>query len=169
MSETLTPTFPHLLAAVTDYAQRFEAMYKDRLLGHDRLASGDLLNSIHARVVAQGVTIAVDVDLAKHWQYVEWDTRPHWPPPDALLRWITVKPVIPRPDSRGRIPTPRQLAFLIGRKIAQKGTKGTHDLYDTVEQLNTDYEEIFARAIAEDVGDMADVMLRSFADTHTRD
>ena len=160
--------WPHLLAVLADYAHHFEALYRDKLLEHGHRASAELLQSIHANVVTASGQIAVDVDLASHWQYVEWDTVPHWPPMDAILRWITVKPILPTPDSRGRIPTPRQLAFLISRKIARFGTKGTHDLYDSVEQLNTEYAERIEAAITEDVGEMTDAILSTFTDTHTR-
>lgn len=172
--------WPHLLAVLADYAHHFEALYRDKLLEHGHRASAELLQSIHANVVTASGQIAVDVDLASHWQYVEWDTVPHWPPMDAILRWITVKPILPTPDSRGRIPTPRQLAYLIGRAMAGKspnqanlknphgGTTGTHDLYDSVEQLNTEYAERIEAAITEDVGEMTDAILSTFTDTHTR-
>ena len=57
------------------------------------------------------------------------------PPISAIEKWvekrIEVKPIIP--DSRnGKVPTTRQLAFVIARSIGEKGTKGTHVLDKTI-------------------------------------
>jgi len=41
---------------------------------------------------------------------------------DRILQWIKDKPVIASPDSRGRIPSDKSLAFMIARSIHQKGT-----------------------------------------------
>ena len=39
-----------------------------------------------------------------------------------IKNWIAAKGITPYPDSKGRTPTPDQLAFLIYRSINQKGT-----------------------------------------------
>jgi hypothetical protein len=53
------------------------------------------------------------------------------PPISAIEKWIEVKPIIP--DSRiGKVPTTKQLAFLIARSSGEKGTKGTHALDNTI-------------------------------------
>ena len=94
----------------------------------------------------------VTITLADYWKYVEDDTKPHWPPVSAILEWIRVKPVIPRPDSRDRIPKPEQLAYLIGRKIAKEGTEGSHDLALSATECNRKYEPLIAEALAQDLG-----------------
>ena len=80
------------------------------------------------------------------------DTEPHWPPPSAILKWIMAKPVLPRPMKNGKLPTPQQLAFLIGRKIAVFGTEGIPDLTDSVQDMNTAFRERIAEALAADMG-----------------
>lgn len=107
--------------------------------------------------------LAVDMSLAEHWKYVEYDTKPHWAPRDKILDWIKVKPVLPTPNENGKVPTPGQLAFLIQRKIANEGTKGSHDLENSVSALNEYYAQRIADAVAEDFGDSVDVVLKSFA------
>ena len=63
-------------------------------------------------------------NLPKEWAYVESGRKPgKFPPPDAIRKWITVKPLVPRAGKNGRVPTIRQMAFLIGRKIAEQGIK----------------------------------------------
>ena len=100
--------------------------------------------------------------MADYWKFVEEDTKPHWPPLDAILSWIRVKPIIPRPDANGKIPTPATLAFLIGRAMAGKspnqancknpqgGTTGTHDLRDTERAVIPMYVERLQEALHRD-------------------
>lgn len=151
MADTIT--FHNVLAVLRDYAAEVRNLYQDNLIRHDRIASGGLLNSAECRVEVNGRVYEVVMTLEDYWRYVEEDTRPHWPPVDAILRWVQIKPVIPRPDAAGRIPTPRQLAYLIGRKIAREGTEGSHDLADAVAQMNERYRERLSEALGADVSE----------------
>ena len=139
-----------LLAILQELAKDIEENYKDHLEQHDRIASGDLMRSISTEIEVNGTRYTVWLNLADYWKYVEEDTRPHWPPKAAIDRWIFIKPVIPRPDGKGRIPTPEQLSFLIRRKIAEEGTKGTHDLRDTENAVLPAYEERLLEALERD-------------------
>lgn len=122
--------------------------YKDELLQHDRKATGTLLDSVTAVVDVQGDVYEVKLQLADYWKYVEEGTAPHWPPRKAILDWIKAKPVIPRPDSKGRIPTQESLAFLISRKIARVGTEGSHDLQKTLDAVMPIWDEKLRGALA---------------------
>ena len=89
--------YPHLAEVLREFADYFRNDYEQRLIGHDRYATGELLESIRTEVRAGGTTYEVVVHLRDYWKYIEDDTRPHFPPPDALLRWVQVKPTLPRP------------------------------------------------------------------------
>ena len=141
-----------LRAVLDEYGVAVRNLYQDRLILHDRIATGELLNSVEVHVDYDGQAYEVKLDLADYWRYIEMDTAPHWPPPSAILKWIQAKPVLPRPLKNGKLPTPQQLAFLIGRKIAVFGTKGQPDLTDSVEDMNRQYQERIAAALAHDVG-----------------
>lgn len=130
----------NLVKVLEEYAQEVRNLYQDKLIQENRIATGELLNSVEYRVEQKGVEYDVIITLADYWRFIETDTEPHFPPPDALLKWIQVKPVLPRPDANGKIPTPQQLAFLIGRKIAEEGTKGNYPLYNSVEEINKKYK-----------------------------
>ena len=106
-----------------------------------------LASTVTSEVEVHGTTYQVVLNLQEYWKYVEEGTRPHWPPISAIARWIEIKPVIPRPDENGRIPTPQSLAFLISRKIAREGTQGTHDLQETTDALLGYYEERIAEVM----------------------
>lgn len=142
----------NLQKVLEEYAVAVRNLYQDRLILHDRIASGKLLNDINAHVEYDGQTYEVQLDLWNYWRYIEMDTEPHWPPPSAILKWIQIKPVLPRPMKNGKLPTPQQLAYLIGRKIAVFGTKGIPDLTDSVQDMNTAFRERIAAALAQDMG-----------------
>lgn len=139
-----------LLLALQDLAGDVEKNYKEHLEQSDRVASGDLLRSISTEIEVKGTRYIVWLNLADYWKYVEWDTKPHWPPPDAIRRWIFIKPVIPRPLANGKLPTAEQLTFLISRKIATEGTKGSHDLKRTLDAVLPAYEERLLEALHRD-------------------
>lgn len=140
----------NLLAVLEDLAKDVKENYKAQLELHDRKASGDLLDSVSTSVEVNGTVYSVWLTLADYWKYVENGTRPHWPPKEAIDRWIRIKPVLPRPDSNGRIPTPEQLSFLIRRKIAREGTEGSHDLQKTEDAVLPAYEERLLEALQRD-------------------
>ena len=140
----------NLYAVLQEYGVEVRNRYQDRLILHDRIASGALLNSCEVHIEYSGGTYEVQLDLADYWRFVEMDTAPHWPPRAAILKWIQIKPVLPRPMKNGKLPTPEQLAFLIQRKIAVFGTEGKPDLTDTVEEMNKVYRERIAAALAAD-------------------
>lgn len=152
MADTVLWTTDNLRAVLEEYGVAVRNLYQDRLILHDRIASGDLLNSVEAHVEYDGRAFEVQLDLLSYWRYIEMDTEPHWPPPSAILKWIQIKPVIPRPLKNGKLPTPQQLAYLIGRKIAEKGTKGIPDLTDSVEDMNRQFKDRIAAALAADAG-----------------
>ena len=134
-----------------DYAKDIRDRYKDVLANNGHIASPELVDSIKTEVVVGADAYEVTMTLKEYWKYVENDTRPHFPPPDALLKWIEVKPVIPRPGKDGRIPTPKQLAYLIGRHINTFGTKGTHDLQKTKDDIFSWYKDKISAALGRDI------------------
>lgn len=144
---------PHLQAVLQEMAADLAENYRDQLGRSGRNASRNLLNSVTARVALDRNVWEVQLSLLEYWKYIEYGTRPHWPPPEKILEWITVKPVIPRPGRDGRIPTPKQLAYLIGRKIARVGTEGKPDLQETVERLMPWYERKISEALGTDASE----------------
>lgn len=160
--DTLVNT-DRLLSVLEALAADVKAGYQDQLEKSGHRATGNLIDSVTTEVEVRGTTYTVYLNLADYWKMVEHDTEPHWPPRQAILEWIRVKPVIPRPDAKGRIPTPQQLAFLISRAMAGEsprqaecknprgGTTGTHDLRRTEEAVIPFYTEAIAQALGDDL------------------
>ncbi len=140
-----------LQKVLEDFATDIRDRYKDVLANNDHIASRKLVDSVKTQVVVGDNSYEVTMTLQDYWKYVENDTKPHFPPRDAILKWIEVKPVIPRPGSNGVIPTPKQLAFLICRKIANEGTTGTHDLQKTKDDILPWWREQISKALGHDM------------------
>ena len=123
----------------------FAAALKDKLEANGSNASGVLSKSINGKVKFDGKYITVSIQLEDYYKYVEYGTKPHFPPIDAIKQWIKVKPVLPRPLENGKLPTENQLAYLIGRKISKVGTKANPFLAPTIRDfalVDKIYEEV---------------------------
>lgn len=140
----------NLHKALEEFARDFRNAYQDRLIRSDRIASGKLLNSVEYMVNKNGTSFSISLELEDYWIYVEDDTRPHFPPLDKIREWIKVKPVLPRAIN-GKLPTENQLAYLIGRKISRVGTKGSHDLEETINSLENQFDDRIGEAIEQDI------------------
>ena len=140
-----------LQQVLQDFAEDIRDRYRDVLAKNDHIASRKLVDSIKTQVEVGENYYEVTMTLEDYWKYVENDTKPHFPPPDAILKWIEVKPVIPRPGADGRIHTQKQLAFSSGRTIARVGTTGTHDLEQTKEDILPWWREQISKALGHDI------------------
>lgn len=141
-----------LLQVLMDLARDIEDNYKEQLAVSGRYtAEYALIDSVRTQVRVGDSGYEVVMNLNDYWKYVENGTKPHFPPPDKILTWIQIKPIIPRPDALGRTPTENQLAYLIGRKIAREGTEGTHDLEKTKDAIIPFYRERIAQALGHDM------------------
>jgi hypothetical protein len=152
--------FPNLQAVLQDYIEELKIEYENNLLDSDRVASWDLINNIEIVTSFEGYNYWIGFNLKDYWKYVEYGTKPHFPPVDALLRWIEIKPVLPYPNSKGKLPTPKQLAYLIGRKISEVGTEGSHDLAEANKTIHQKYEELIQMALDEDIMDNIDTIVK---------
>lgn len=150
--------FKHLQKALADYAQAIADQYKTNLESSGRRASGNLITSVNTKVDVDGTLFEIELQLEEYWKYVEEGrSAGGFPPVSKILEWIRIKPILPYPDRNGKLPTENQLAFLIGRKIANEGFEGSNDLENTMEEV--DYEEQIQEAMDKDVLGCLDELL----------
>lgn len=158
-----------LQKVLKDYARDAEQLYKSKITDGGKNASKKLLESVKSNVVVGNQAYEVTLTLEHYWKYVEYGRqgktsspikaypgahppgKAAFPPVGEILKWIEVKPVIPRPGSNGRIPTPKQLAYLIGRKIEQHGIEPFPALHNTQEELKESYQEKISAALGHDI------------------
>jgi hypothetical protein len=152
--ETNTLTFANLQKVFADYGKYAEQIYKYNLGLTRKNASRRLSDSTKYFVRVGDKAMVVGLRLEEYWKFVEYGRKPgKFPPPSAILKWIEVKPIIPRPDANGRIPSPRSLAYLIGRKIKNEGIDPAPILATTAEQVNAKFMQAIRDALKKDFGD----------------
>lgn len=132
--------------------------YKKKLTGSKHIATKSLVNSVTQEVIVGDATYEVVLHMEDYWKYVENDTRGRQtglpgrkdPPFDAIYKWVKIKRILPRPNQKGKIPTLRTLAWMIAHKIGEYGTKGTHDLERTKDDIIPAYMDRLRAAVGRD-------------------
>ena len=157
--------FDELNAVLADYAKEAEEIYKYQISLGGKNASRNLVNTIKSNVVVGENAYEVTLTLQEYWKYIEGGRKGKtssppgakykaaFPPVDAILNWILVKPVLPRPSADGKMEKlrPKSLAYLIGRKIEQEGIEPHPALKTTQEELMKMYRERLSAALGHDV------------------
>lgn len=153
--------FENLRKALEDFGQLLVDEYKDNLLINDKLASGDLYNSVKYHIKTDGAEFQVNLELNHYWKYIENGRKAgKFPPISKIEEWIRVKPVIPRPMKNGKLPTEQQLAFLISRKIANEGIKPTPILQESIDSVMYVMRELIEDALYKDINSEVEIMFR---------
>lgn len=143
-----------LRQVLNDFADYVIRVSRENLGANGSYASGLLGDSMEKIVEIGDNRFSVSIVLQDYWEYVENGRKPgKFPPPNRIREWILVKPVRPRPDSRGKLPTVNQLAYLIGRKISLEGIPKRPFFRPAVEEAKAYYEEAISLAIDEDVAE----------------
>lgn len=149
-------TFTNLQAVLEKYGEEVRNLYQDNLIRVDKIATGTLLNSVEFSVEQYGRRFDVVLTLADYWRWVEDGRKPgKMPPPSAILKWVLAKPVIPKPNDNGRIPTPQSLSWAIAKSIEKNGILPTPALKRASEDTFARMEQDIADAFAKDVGENA--------------
>lgn len=133
------------------FSESLQSLYKQNLIDNNIPATGELVNSVQANVSINENTHQVVLTLEEYWKYIEYGRKPgKFPPPDKILSWVRSKPILPVENS-GRIPTEKQLSFLIGRKISEKGIEARPILENTISDLYDQFINNITSAFADDV------------------
>ena len=150
----------NLQRVLGEFAVELRNRYQDNLIRDNKIATGNLLNSIDYKVQYDDRAIWVELHLEDYYKWVENGRGPgKFPPPDKTLERI--KPIIPD-DRGGRLPTEQQLAFLIGRKIAEQGIEPGNQLHNAMDDIFPQFEERIDEAIALDINEAIDIIFSSF-------
>lgn len=148
-----------------DYSRDAEKLYKYQLSLGGKNASRQLIDNVKSFVVVGDNSYEVTLNLQHYWKYIEGGRKGKessppgavykaaFPPVKALIDWILVKPILPRPDAEGKMQKlrPKSLAYLIGRKIYEEGIEPFPALETTKEELDRLYHEKLSVALGHDV------------------
>ena len=147
----LAKLFPNLVEVLDAYGKTLVEKYRQGLEDGDHIATGNLYRSVTSEVTLNGQSFIVEFRMPEYGEYLEQGTKPHFPPIDAILGWIKAKRIVPRQDSQGRLPTEKQLAYLIARKISEDGTPRT-GIYEKANDLTyREWNKLIDEAIAMDL------------------
>lgn len=154
-------SFYNLQEVLEQYGEALRNAYQDNLISDDKIASGELLNSVDFLVLTGNNEIWVEFHLEDYYKYIEYGTKPHWPPLNKIMEWIRVKPVLPN-NNTGKLPTVEQLAFLIGRKISEDGIEPGKQFQNAQESLKAEWEAKIEEAITKDINESVDFILLKY-------
>lgn len=157
---TIEQDFTNTANAIDSFTRDFVEIYKQLLMRDDKKASGNLVNSIkQLDIEFKGNNMSGVISLANYWKYVEYGRRPgKFPPPNKILKWIEIKPVLPRPIN-GIKPTNKQMAFLISRKIAREGIKPGNQFEEALNITWNKHKNNISNAISADLDSIIDTIL----------
>ena len=144
--------FKNVISVLNDFGKFLVEEYKDNLILNNVNASDNLYKSVKYMLDVGSKKFEVKLELADYWKYVENGRKPgKWPPISAIEKWIEIKPVLPRPMANGQLPTNKQLAFLIARKIGLEGIQPRPILDQSIKDVWDVMKEYLEEALAKDV------------------
>jgi hypothetical protein len=129
-----------VLQAMRDSTLAVERFAKQNLVGYQSpevggVDTGVLRASITPGISMEGATfVGVVGSNLKYAPFVEFDTRPHWPPIKALETWA---------KRHGAV------AFLVARAISIRGTIGKHFLQRAFDSAKDYIKHRFEQAVEE--------------------
>ena len=147
-------TFNNLQQVLDDFTKDVAETYKSLLLRDGKNATGELISSIRPMTpeLVDG-TFECSLSLAPHWKYVENGRHPgKFPPIDNILDWVKAKPQLVRPNRLDRKEiSPKQLAFLVARKIATSGIQPGNQLEEAMDIVYARWKDRIDAAITADI------------------
>lgn len=139
---------------IRNICERIAQVYRDKMSNAGYDPNGELMK-FNWVAEYNGNLFELHFNLPDYQQYAENGRRPgKFPPPDAILKWIQVKRLVPRPGRDGKLPSTNQLVYLISRKIALQGTEGKHLLQQTIDGADDLIDQIineFAKQLQEEI------------------
>ena len=151
-------TFTHLQKTLEDYS-----MY---LLDTSRKNMPDyykLKDNISFTVDIDGNYYNIIFKAESYWKYAEYGRKAgKMPPISAIEKWIDIRHITPYPTAKGKLPTKKQLAFVISRAIGRDGTKATPTFFLS-RSLDTDksyWSDKIEQAVYDDILENVDLILK---------
>lgn len=145
--ETLELT--RTIAVLNEYAEAWANAYRAELIANGKRASGELIRSIKGEVKIENEGYSAVLNVADYYKYVEYGRRKggKMPPVSAILKWVEVKPVIPRENGISK----EQLSWAIAKKIQRDGIEPTHAMGDANDLTFRAFESKLRKALTEDL------------------
>lgn len=112
----------------------------------------ELRDNIRFDLKVNDNTFEIEFAAPEYWKYANYGRGPgKFPPSDAIDAWITRRKITPYPTRKGKLPTRSQLVYLISRKIAEEGFKGSGFLEKGLAEQADYWEERITNAVTADI------------------
>lgn len=136
----------NLTNTMEDYRKFLETATKDNTKGYE------LSHNIKFNLQVNDTVFEIEFQAPEYWKYANYGrSAGKFPPPDKIEDWIIRRKITPYPTKSGKIPTRKQLTYLISRKIAREGFKGSGFLEKSLSEQQDYWEDRIKEAIGEDI------------------
>ena len=136
----------NLTNTMEDYRKFLEIATKDNTKHYE------LSNNIKFNLQVNDTVFEIEFQAPEYWKYTNYGRSPgKFPPFDKIEDWIIRRKITPYPTKSGKIPTRKQLTYLISRKIAREGFKGSGFLEKSLSEQQDYWEDRIKEAIGEDI------------------
>jgi len=130
-----------ILRVVQNWGNELIAQMQNRLRANKKNASSSLSQSIEPQIKqARADNLRLTILMEDYWQYVEDGRRAgKMPPIKNIYEWIQNKRPVQQKiaQSPNRIAATKSLAYVIARKIGQKGTKAQPFVTPSLKKVTT--------------------------------
>ena len=136
----------NLTNTMEDYRKFLEVATKDNTKHYE------LTNNIKFNLQVNDTVFEIEFQAPSYWRYANYGRSPgKFPPPDKIEDWIIRRKITSYPTKSGKTPTRKQLTYLISRKIAKEGFKGSGFLEKSLSEQQDYWEDRIKEAIGEDI------------------
>ena len=136
---------------IRNICQQIAQVYRDKMSNAGYDSNGELMKFTWVTEY-NGNLFELYFNLPDYFTFAENGRKPGgFPPPNAILKWIQFKRLVPRPGRDGKIPSTNQLVYMISRKIALHGTEGKHLLQQTIDETYDTLVDRLVEAIADKI------------------
>lgn len=120
---------------------------KETLSSKGKDATGNLMNNIEVTLDKDNNIQDIAIEMPDYGQYVDSGRKPggKFPPPQAIKNWIKDKPIRVRGISID------SAAYLIGKKISEKGIEPTPFIEQSINKAFEQGEDLVLDALENDV------------------
>ena len=136
----------NLTNTMEEYRKFLEIATKDNTKHYE------LSNNIKFNLQVNDTVFEIEFQAPSYWQYANYGRSPgKLPTFDKIGDWIIRRKITAYPTNSGKIPTRKQLTYLISRKIAREGFEGSGFLEKSLEEQQDYWEDRIKEAISKDI------------------
>lgn len=134
--------YRHLVEILNRVGSEMRDKYKEKIK-NGAFATGKLYNSINYKIVVNETSIRLSLNLEDYWINVENGrvAGKKMPPISVIRKWMITRSI---PDNKGT-------AYLIARKISEKGIKAKPYLRNTYNEVMPNYKAEITNALKKDI------------------